>query len=188
MVESNLVLAGQTVIYTVYVLAILLLMGWFALRITRPAEATPVRPGLFYGFVGFLVVVGVSLHLVTYHTIPWVQLDLERGAVAADRTFDIQAGGQRFLLPEGGMEARCGERVLFRVSSGDLTYGFGLFREDNSMVCQMQVVPGHVNELLWVFDQPGIYQLRSTEYSGPAGVEMVVPEALRVSCDDTTGR
>ena len=52
----------------------------------------------------------------------------------------------------------------------DLTYGFGLFRPDNSMVFQMQVVPGHRNDILWQFDRPGVYTIRSTEYSGPAGI------------------
>ena len=57
--------------------------------------------------------------------------------------------------------------MLFTVTSSDLTYGFGLFRPDNSMLFQMQVVPGHRNDILWQFDKPGVYTIRSTEYSGP---------------------
>ena len=65
--------------------------------------------------------------------------------------------------------------VPFMGASKDLTYGFGLFRQDNSMVFQMQVLPGHVNDLLWQFDRAGVYTIRSTEYSGPAGVAMISP-------------
>jgi cytochrome c oxidase subunit 2 len=70
--------------------------------------------------------------------------------------------------------------VLFDVTSEDLTYGFGLFREDNSMLFQMQVVPGHRNDVLWHFDRPGVYTIRSTEYSGPKGVFMTVKNAVEV--------
>ncbi len=59
------------------------------------------------------------------------------------------------------------------MTSKDLTYGFGLFRQDNSMLFQMQVLPGHVNDILWVFDRPGVYTIRSTEYSRPAGIGMI---------------
>jgi cytochrome c oxidase subunit 2 len=61
-----------------------------------------------------------------------------------------------------------------------------LFREDNSMVFQMQVLPGHVNDLLWQFDRPGVYSIRSTEYSGPAGIGMIEEDSVVVACDDKT--
>jgi cytochrome c oxidase subunit 2 len=66
------------------------------------------------------------------------------------------------------------------VTSRDLTYGFGLFRQDNSMLFQMQVVPGHRNDILWQFGKPGIYTIRSTEYSGPKGAAMVMKDAVEV--------
>ncbi|HNI58165.1 MAG TPA: cytochrome C oxidase subunit II, partial [Elusimicrobiota bacterium] len=73
-----------------------------------------------------------------------------------------------------------GEMALFRVVSDDLTYGFGLFRPDNTMVFQMQVLPGHVNDLLWLFEAPGLYTLRSTEYSGPRGIDMIEKDVVEV--------
>src|SRR5450756_1190193 len=76
MVDSSIVLWGQTLAYTFYVLAILALMGWFAWRVTQPGESHDVKPALFYSFVAFLVVLGVSLHFITYYTIPWKPMDL----------------------------------------------------------------------------------------------------------------
>ena len=61
----------------------------------------------------------------------------------------------------------------FHASSGDVTYGFGVFRQDNSMVFQMQVVPGQDNHIIWKFDDTGWYDVRSTEYSGPSHSDMV---------------
>jgi cytochrome c oxidase subunit 2 len=53
------------------------------------------------------------------------------------------------------------------------------------MMFQMQVVPGHANDILWVFDKPGTYTIRSTEYSGPDGWNIVLKDAVVVSCNTT---
>jgi cytochrome c oxidase subunit II len=188
MVDSRLVLTGQTIAYTLYVLAILALMGWFAYRVTREGGSGGVRPAFFWSFVGFLVVIGVSLHIITYNTIPWVPLDLKRSAFQADTVVRISVAQHRFQLPGARVVVACHDRVLFRVTSGDLTYGFGLFRGDNSMVFQMQVLPGHDNDILWRFDRAGVYSIRSTEYSGPAGRDMTLRDAVEVTCAGADGQ
>lgn len=180
MVDSSVVLWGQTLAYTLYCLAIILVMGWFAHRVTRPGK-TIVSKGLFYAFVGFLTVLGVSLHIITYNTIPWTPMDLDRDAYTADRVFAVQVEDHEFHLPAETLEIQCGETVLFDVTSNDLTYGFGLFRQDHSMVFQMQVVPGHRNEILWHFGREGTYTIRSTEYSGPAGTRMILEDVVEVT-------
>jgi cytochrome c oxidase subunit II len=183
MVDSSKVLWGQTIAYTLYAVAIMALMGWFAYRLTRSGPSK-IRPGLFYGFVGLLVVAGVSLHVITYNTIPWAPLDVHRASTTADQIVAISMRDHRFVLPSDPITVGCEEKILFDVSSKDLTYGFGLFRPDNSMVFQMQVVPGHPNDLLWEFGENAAYTIRSTEYSGPEGVGMVVPNAVHVvGCD-----
>jgi len=183
MVDSTTVLWGQTLAYTFYVLAIMAVMGWFALRITQQGPTPTVKPGLFYAFVAFLVVLGVSLHFITYYTIPWKPMDMNRAEITPDKVFDIGVADHKFEMPAERLQVACNDKVLFNVTSRDLTYGFGLFRSDHSLLFQMQVVPGHVNDILWQFDRPGVYTIRSTEYSGPAGVDMVVKDAVVVSCD-----
>ena len=180
MIDSKTVLIGQTLVYTCYVLAIILVMGWFAYKITRKGTGTLVKPGLFYGFVGFLVVLGISLHIITYNTIPWSPMDLNRAKIKADKVFDITVGNHKFRLPSDKLVINCHDKVLFNVTSSDLTYGFGLFRKDNTMMFQMQVVPGHKNDILWQFDKPGVYSIRSTEYSGPAGYNMIEKDVVVV--------
>jgi cytochrome c oxidase subunit 2 len=180
MVDSKLVLFGQTLGYTVYAVVIILLVGWFGWRLTHAGKPKVIKPGLFYAIVAVLAVLGFSLHITTSLTIPWVKPDLDRDSVRADRSFAIKVAGHEFQLPTERMTARVGETVRFDVSSADLTYGFGVFRPDNSMVFQMQVVPGHRNDVLWTFTEPGLYTIRSTEYSGPKGFAMVVKDALEV--------
>ena len=48
------------------------------------------------------------------------------------------------------------------------------------MVLQMQVVPGHRNDILWKFLEPGVFTIRSTEYSGPKGIAMIVKDAVKI--------
>ncbi len=180
MVDSRVVLTGQTIAYTIYCLIMILLITWFAWRVTSGSNGKGVRPALFYTFVAFLTVLGVSLHFITYSTIPWVRTDLNRSAVTPDKTFNITVKNHQFILPSEKIVINVNDQVLFDVTSEDLTYGFGLFREDNSMLFQMQVVPGHRNDIIWHFSSPGVYTIRSTEYSGPKGIRMVVKDAVKV--------
>ena len=180
MVDSNVVLFGQTLAYTLYCLVMILLVAWFGYRVTREGKSNVIKPALFYSWVAFLTVLGVSLHIITYNTIPWSPMDLHRGDYTPDQTFQISVENHQFTLPSRPMVINCDELVMFDVTSGDLTYGFGLFRSDWSMMFQMQVVPGHANEILWQFSKNGVYTIRSTEYSGPRGVRMIEKDAVEV--------
>lgn len=181
MVDSQMVLWGQTIAYTFYAIVIILLISWFSYKLTRTGKDSRVRPALFYTFVGFLTVLGVSLHIITYNTIPWAPMDLNRAEMKPDKVFNISVANHRFTLPSEKLLINQHDKVLFDVTSHDLTYGFGLFRSDNSMVFQMQVVPGHRNDILWKFDKLGIYSIRSTEYSGPEGDQMILKDVVEVT-------
>jgi cytochrome c oxidase subunit 2 len=180
MIDSNVVINGQTLAYTFYCIVILLLMAWFAYMVTKSGTGTFVKPAIFYTFVGFLTVLGVSLHIITYNTIPWAAMDLNRANITPDKTFVITVQDHKFTLPSSKLVINLNDKVLFDVKSNDLTYGFGLFRKDNSMMFQMQVVPGHRNDILWQFTKAGIYTIRSTEYSGPKGVFMIEKDVVEV--------
>ncbi|MCK5294522.1 MAG: hypothetical protein KAJ49_07720, partial [Arcobacteraceae bacterium] len=116
---------------------------------------------------------------------------------ASKQRFDIvvrqnkETGEQKFYLPQdrlnsdGQMVIQCNKYIVFDVVSEDLTYGFGIFRKDGSMVTQMQVTPGSRNDLMWQFPKNGIYTIRSTEYSGPQGGRyMTQKDVIKVvGCD-----
>ena len=180
MVDSQVVLWGQTIAYTCYALAIISLMGWFGYKITRQGDAYKAPNKLFYVYVSILIAAGVSLHIITYNTIPWSPMDINRAEIKADKVFDITVSNHQFHLPAEKLIIKVGEKAMFNVTSEDLTYGFGLFRQDNSMLFQMQVIPGHLNDILWQFNKPGVYSIRSTEYSGPKGAQMIIENAVEV--------
>jgi cytochrome c oxidase subunit 2 len=129
----------------------------------------------------FLVGVFLVFNVVTFSPlVPWQEW-LLWSKPDADRTVRVEFGEYEIRLPPGGIEARVGEYVEFVATSDDVTYGLGVFRQDNTMVFQMQVLPGRENHIVWKFQEPGIYDVRSTEYSGPRHSEMYVPDAIRVT-------
>jgi cytochrome c oxidase subunit 2 len=96
------------------------------------------------------------------------------------KSFAIEVENYQFKLPPEGIEVKAGEYVEFVATSRDVTYGFGAFREDGTLVFQMQVLPRMTNSIVWQFDAPGTYDVRSTEYSGPRHSEMFLADAIRV--------
>ena len=181
MADSIDVLLTTKIIYSIYAIIIISLFAWFAFRLKSNAKSTFFsRPGLFYSYIGLLVFIGVSLHILTFKKIPWVSIDLKRDQITVSKTFKIVAENHKFILPSDKLTINCSEFVKFDVDSKDWTYGFGLIRKNHSLVMQMQVVPGSKNELVWKFHKNGIYSIKSTEYSGPKGVFMGVKDAVEV--------
>ncbi len=131
-----------------------------------------------------MVVVGTGLHFLTYSAVPWVPIDLNRADIEADQIFDITYENHEMSFASLPMRVGCNEHVVFNAVSNDLTYGFGIFRADHTLVAQMQVVPQSRNDLMWKFGKNGTYYVRSTEYSGPKGAQMVAQDAIIVTgCD-----
>ncbi len=131
-------------------------------------------------WLGVLVVVFLLVNAITLSPIvPWQKWMLW------DRPTPQQQVRAEFVnseirLPSQGIQVKAGEFVEFVATSRDVTYGFGVYRKDGRMLFQMQVVPGYENRIVWKFDEPGLYDVRSTEYSGPRHPEMFVPDAIRV--------
>lgn len=176
------------IVYTIYVTIIIYLIWRYAVALTEqkrePAKTkTSFYKWAFYGWIGFLVFTGVGIHILTFNKIPWVKWDLRRDRIKVDKEFNIAIAHYKFLLPEKQLFIKEGEITRFNLQSHDYTYGFGLFREDGTMVFQIQVVPGHRNDIVWRFNKHGNYTIRSTEYSGPKGSNLFVKNAVVVASD-----
>ena len=185
MIDSTDVLSVLKIVYSIYALVAISIVARFAMAITKSVKNKwyPSTKA-FWIYVAALVVLGTGLHFFTYGMVPWVAVDLERDNISADKSFDITFEKHQMTFSESPMRVACGEAVVFNAMSKDLTYGFGIFRQDNSMVAQMQVVPQSRNDLMWKFNKNGTYNVRSTEYSGPAGARMIAKNALVVTgCD-----
>lgn len=132
-------------------------------------------------WLGILVAVFLIFNVVTLSPlVPWQSWMLWSRPTPRER-FAIQFEDYEIRLPPEGIVVEVGEPVEFVATSLDVTYGFGVFRADGTMVFQMQVVPGYENRILWKFDAPGAYDIRSTEYSGPRHPEMFIEDAIQVT-------
>jgi cytochrome c oxidase subunit 2 len=129
------------------------------------------------------VLIGVFLvfNVITLSPIvPW-QKWLFWSNPTPDQRVAVEFGDNQIRLPAEGIEVKVGEYVEFMATSEDVTYGLGVFRADSTMVFQMQVLPGRENRIIWKFDAPGTYDIRSTEYSGPRHSDMYVQDAISVT-------
>ncbi|HEU4939759.1 MAG TPA: hypothetical protein VFT39_25090 [Vicinamibacterales bacterium] len=61
-----------------------------------------------------------------------------------------------------------GAVVEFRVTTLDVNHGFSLYGPDGHLKAQTQAMPGYVNRLRVVFDQPGTYTVLCLEFCGMA--------------------
>lgn len=129
---------------------------------------------------GVLIGVAVVFNIITLSPlVPW-QSWLLWSHPTPQQSVAIEMGDYQIKLPPEGVKVKVGEFVEFTATSSDVTYGFGVFHPEGPMVFQMQVLPGHVNKIVWKFDDPGFYDVRSTEYSGPRHAEMYIPRAIEV--------
>jgi cytochrome c oxidase subunit II len=56
--------------------------------------------------------------------------------------------------------------VEFRVTTLDVNHGFSVYAPDGHLVAQTQAMPGYVNRLRVLFDQPGSYTVLCLEFCG----------------------
>lgn len=169
--------------YLVMVITVLSMMWCYARGLTSERHASWMAKMPFYGWIGFLVAVSIALHVLTAWQVPWVEWELTRSHMNPDREVAVNVKDHQFNLPANGIRIRRGEMVRFRVRSEDLTYGFGVFRENGRMEFQMQVVPEHDNDIVWAFSEPGLYSVRSTEYAGPQTWTMHAKNVIEVASD-----
>ena len=162
-------------VYSIYALLIISVIVWFGYNLTREEKAKSIVRIPFYTYIAFLVAGGVGHHIFTYNAIPWVSQDITRHSITPDASYKFEIKNHKWVNLPKKITIQCGQTVEFDVKSHDLVYGFGLFRQDGSLVTQMQVNPGtdvngilDSNDMLWTFHHNGLFDLTSTEYSGTA--------------------
>jgi cytochrome c oxidase subunit 2 len=132
-------------------------------------------------WLGFLVVVALVVNVLTLsQLVPWQAWQLW-SPPDIDREVAVVMQADRIYGLDKGIELQAGEFVAFTATSLDVTHGFGVFRQDGTMVFQMQVVPGHENRIVWTFDQAGAYDVRSTEYAGSRQSNLLYRAAILVN-------
>ncbi|SFV51119.1 Cytochrome c oxidase polypeptide II [hydrothermal vent metagenome] len=168
-------LAFHETAYTIYALLIISVVAWFGYNLRKEEKAKSIVRIPFYTYMAFLVAGGVGHHIFTYNAIPWVSEDMTRHNITPDASYEFEIKDHKWLNLPKKITVQCDQTIEFNVKSHDLVYGFGLFRQDGTLVTQMQVNPGtdvngilDSNDMLWTFHHNGVFNLTSTEYSGTA--------------------
>src|SRR5579862_5232021 len=63
------------------------------------------------------------------------------------------------IIPQGSI-------VLFNVTSLDVTHGFGLYSSSGTLLDQVQVMPEFYNNIIYQFNNAGVYYIRCLEFCG----------------------
>lgn len=111
----------------------------------------------------FALVVVTVLFFSTLAGIPWMN------RAKADSTVDVRAMQFAFIVQPAKVKAG---NVDFKVTSTDVSHGFGLFDPDGKMVSQIQAVPGVTSTLSTKLDKAGTYTILCFEYCGVNHAQM----------------
>lgn len=80
----------------------------------------------------------------------------------------VEAVGSRWQWELSPHRIVAGRPVQFRVTSTDVTHGFGIYDDSMRLLAQTQAMPGYTNVLTHTFQRPGTYHLLCLEYCGIA--------------------
>lgn len=120
------------------------------------------RTGLFWA----LVVLGVAVAVATLR--PWPY-----DASASEDSVIVTAMGGQWSWEIAPQQVPVGRPIVFKVTSGDVNHGFGVYEPDGTMLFQTQAMPGYVNQVRYTFTKPGKYRVLCMEYCGLVHHDMV---------------
>lgn len=155
--------------------ALLLVFQIVFLSSKKGGEVSPAGLNRYRGlfFAALAIVLGVLLFF-TLPLSPYVLFAHEQPEKVIDvvtRQFSFTLSDQspgKWTPTEGtsGIVLRAGALVEFRVTSRDVNHGFGIFDPENTLIAQVQSMPGYVNRLRVRLERPGIYNIFCLEYCG----------------------
>ncbi|MCQ0093132.1 cytochrome C oxidase subunit I [Roseovarius sp. M141] len=113
-----------------------------------------------------MLAVGIVVTIASLR--PWPQAV----AMTAD-TPTINVTGGQWYWEIDNTELPQGVPVIFNAHTEDVTHGFGVMNDVGRLLFQVQVMPGYVNQVQYVFDTPGEYTVVCLEYCGVAHHAMI---------------
>ncbi len=118
------------------------------------------------GLILAMLVAGIVITTASLR--PWPQ------AVAmTPDTPTINVTGGQWYWEIDTTELPLGVPVVFNAHTADVTHGFGVADDTGQLLFQVQAMPGYVNQVQHVFDEPGEYSVICLEYCGLAHHDMI---------------
>lgn len=130
-------------------------------------------------FVGLLIVGVLMSGVVIAGDLPYAETSTTQVASGVTQVSESEAEdplvvnvtGKQWAWDIEQRELPADRAIKFRVTSADVNHGFGIYRGD-TLVAQVQAMPGYTNVLILRFDKPGEYRIRCLEYCGAAHTSM----------------
>lgn len=158
---------------------IVLVFAAVALSTARPREVSVARAyGLRKALFLSAMVAAIGVLATTLPRTPYAA-DASAAAAGVDRIIYVAGRQFEFIWSDEPIvsaedvgrvprlhqvELATGTTVEFRVTSLDVTHGFGLYGPQRQIVAQTQAMPGYVNRLRVRLDAPGEYPVLCLEY------------------------
>ncbi len=127
-----------------------------------PGNAEPRRNKLIWALVAAGVVITVASLREWPHAI-----------AAGDDVVQVNATGGQWYWEIDTPEIPVGRTVVFNLHTKDVNHGFGVVNSSGRLLFQTQAMPGYVNKVQYVFDEPGDYRVLCLEFCGVAHHDMI---------------
>ena len=158
----------QTTVLVVTLVLMAVAAGAFGLAAARAGAQTagpPVARWRNFLIIGLLVL-GVIVSILSLRNWPY--------AVASEgEATEVKVSGAQWWWEIDVDEVPLGKPVTFLVTSEDVNHGMGVYDAEMRLLFQTQGMPGYVNRVSFVFDQPGTYRVLCMEFCGIGHHDMV---------------
>ncbi len=92
---------------------------------------------------------------------------------ASDDIVTVNATGGQWYWNIDVEEVPANRTVVFNAHTEDVNHGLGVYGPDGRLHVQVQAMPGYVNRVEHVFEEPGLYQVLCMEFCGIAHHDMI---------------
>ena len=120
------------------------------------------RNGLIIG----MVVVGVIVTAVSLRSWP-------HAVASGDDVVVVNATGSQWSWEIDRQDVPLGKTVVFNLHTEDVNHGFGVIDKSGRLLFQTQSMPGYVNKIEHVFEEPGTYRVLCMEFCGVGHHDMI---------------
>ncbi len=150
-------------------LNLMAVIAWFFIDAVRRSDKAALqgnlagrRTSLIWG----LVILGMVVTLGSLWSWP-------HAVSAADDVVTVNATGGQWYWEIDVEEVPADRTIVFNAHAEDVNHGLGIYGPDGRLHVQVQAMPGYVNQVEYVFEQPGRYQVLCMEFCGIAHHDMI---------------
>ena len=157
------------IFYSVTSVLAISFMIWIALSTRRKNRATdPDLNKLGEREKTWFAIVTVLLAAMLFATIFFTPYGRSAGKNA--QVVNVKAIQFAWLLP--GTPVKTGTPVEFKITSADVSHGFGVYTAGGKLLFELQVLPGTTQDYVYTFKKTGTYTILCLEYCGLGHAKM----------------